>query len=62
MLSDGALLWRDRDPPRRLGELLRRHGGAPIELGLGGRGGGGGGGHVQVLAHLLLLAHAAKLV
>ena len=56
-LRDG--LGRNWDPSRRLGELLGRHRGAPVELDGGRRGRGGR--HVQVLAHLLLLAHAGRL-
>ena len=55
MLGDGSLFRRHGDSPGGLGELLRRHGSAPVEL-VRGRGGG----DVQVLAHLLLLAHAVK--
>ena len=57
VLGDGSLFRRHGDSPGGLGELLRRHGGAPVELGLRARRGGG---DVQVLAHLLLLAHAVK--
>ena len=59
VLGDGSLLRRHGDSPGGLGELLRRHGGAPVELGLRA---GRGGGDVQVLAHLLLLAHAVKVI